>query len=160
MTRNYRQQTKESGAALVVGLILLLVLSVLAISTMNTASLELVMAGNTQYSENAFQLAETGLDTNIQNINNGAPLPPPGIPNCPAAGSLAAAGTPVNVAVLNGSYSVANGYCGDTPDFSGGSSLGKIRQYHYRADSQGITTTRGASSLHRQGFYKRGPDGS
>src|SRR5690606_37277184 len=53
---------RQRGAALVVGLILLMVLTVLAISGMNTSTLELQMAGNTQFSENAFQAAETGIE--------------------------------------------------------------------------------------------------
>lgn len=47
---------------MVVGLLLLLVLTLLAVSGMNSASLELVMAGNTQYYQNAFQAAETGIE--------------------------------------------------------------------------------------------------
>lgn len=54
--------TRQRGAALVVGLLLLLVLTLLAISGMNTASLELVMAGNTQFQQNAFQAAEAGIE--------------------------------------------------------------------------------------------------
>ncbi|HEY8537473.1 MAG TPA: PilX N-terminal domain-containing pilus assembly protein [Steroidobacteraceae bacterium] len=56
------RHSTQRGAALVVGLLLLLVLTLLAISGMNTASLELVMAGNTQYYQNAFQAAETGIE--------------------------------------------------------------------------------------------------
>lgn len=52
----------QRGAALVVGMLLLLVLTLLAISGMNTASLELAMAGNMQYHENAFQAAEAGVE--------------------------------------------------------------------------------------------------
>jgi type IV pilus assembly protein PilX len=52
----------QGGAALVVGMLLLLVLTLLAISGMNTASLELSMAGNVQYHENAFRAAETGIE--------------------------------------------------------------------------------------------------
>src|SRR5512134_4057674 len=55
----------QSGAALVVGLLLLLVLTILAISGMTTASLELQMAGNEQYQERAFQAAETGIEQAI-----------------------------------------------------------------------------------------------
>ena len=51
----------QQGAALVVGLILLVVITVLAISGMNTATTELAMARNDQNYENAFQAAETGL---------------------------------------------------------------------------------------------------
>lgn len=57
-----RINRRESGAALVVGMILLLVLTLLAVSGMNTASTELVMAGNEQFQENAFQAAEMGIE--------------------------------------------------------------------------------------------------
>ncbi len=60
----YRMTTykKQNGAALVVGLILLVVITVLAISGMNTATTELAMARNDQNTENAFQAAETGIE--------------------------------------------------------------------------------------------------
>jgi hypothetical protein len=56
------QRNNQHGAALVVGLILLVVITVLAISGMNTATTELAMARNDQSYENAFQTAETGLE--------------------------------------------------------------------------------------------------
>ena len=54
---------RQQGAALVVGLLLLVVITVLAISGMNTAATELAMARNDQAYEDAFQAAETGLET-------------------------------------------------------------------------------------------------
>lgn len=65
MMRQIGFQSRQHGAALVVGLLLLLVLTLLAISGMNTASLELVMAGNTQYGQNAFQAAEAGIERSL-----------------------------------------------------------------------------------------------
>ena len=56
LNRRHRQH----GAALVTGLILLLVLTLLAVSGMNSASLEFMMAGNEQYCANAFSAAEAG----------------------------------------------------------------------------------------------------
>ena len=56
------QRKQQDGAALVVGLILLVVITVLAISGMNTATTGLAMARNDQNYENAFQAAETGLE--------------------------------------------------------------------------------------------------
>jgi Tfp pilus assembly protein PilX len=61
-TRGFHVTDREVGAALVVALLLLLVLTLLGISGMNTASLELVMAGNQQYQQNAFQAAESGIE--------------------------------------------------------------------------------------------------
>lgn len=56
------QFNRQQGAALIVGLILMVVVTVLAISGMNTATTELAMARNDQHYETAFQAAETGLD--------------------------------------------------------------------------------------------------
>ena len=60
--KNINLQSKQQGAALVVGLVLLVVVTVLAVSGMNTATTELAMARNDQNFENAFQAAETGLE--------------------------------------------------------------------------------------------------
>ncbi len=57
------RRSKQNGAALVIGLILLVVITVLAVSGMNTATTELAMARNDQNAENAFQAAETGIET-------------------------------------------------------------------------------------------------
>jgi len=63
--RNATFGQRQTGAALVVGLVLLVVISVLAISSINTATTELAMARNDMNYENAFQAAETGLENAI-----------------------------------------------------------------------------------------------
>jgi len=74
----------QRGAALIIGLILLLVLTLLAVAGMNSASMEFIMAGNEQYRQNAFQAAETGIEQTIAggtfnpanatvNLNGGVP---------------------------------------------------------------------------------------
>ena len=144
---------KQSGAILVVGLVLLLVLTVLGISTMSTASLELNMAGNDQFYENAFQLAESGIDVTVANLNAGVGVPPPLNPGiCPPFNA------PFAVPQMGGTVSTRLCFSGDIPDLSGSSSIGKIRQYHYQTDAQGIAQG-GASSLHQQGLFIQGPDG-
>ncbi len=57
--------TRQRGAALAVGLILLLVITLLALSGMSSASLELMMAGNEQFRQDAFQAAEAGIADTI-----------------------------------------------------------------------------------------------
>ena len=122
MNREIRTPHKQNGAILVVGLVMLLVLTVLGVSTMNTASLELNMAGNDQFQENAFQLAETGIDVTISQINAGGGVPAPLNPGvCPAFANLA-------VGQAFGTVSTRICFSGDIPDMSGGSSFGKIRQ--------------------------------
>ena len=52
----------QRGATLIVGLVLLLVLTVVGVSGMNTATMEINMAANTQFQQDAFQMTEDGVD--------------------------------------------------------------------------------------------------
>ena len=52
----------QRGATLIVGLVLLLVLTVLGVSGMNTATMQVTMAANTQFQEDAFQQTEDAID--------------------------------------------------------------------------------------------------
>ncbi len=70
--KNVTMPSKQNGAALVVGLVLLVVVTVLAVSGMNTATTELAIARNNQNYENAFQAAESGLE---QALSQGLFLP-------------------------------------------------------------------------------------
>jgi len=60
-----RPMRKQRGAALVIGLLLLLVVTLLAVAGMNTANVEFFMAGNEQYRSRAFQAAETGIEQSL-----------------------------------------------------------------------------------------------
>jgi len=150
--------SRQQGATLVISLVLLLILTILGISTMGTASMEMRMAANNQYLENAFQLAETGIETTMQGFNSTGNFPAPGFPNCPPAFIMPLGGATA-VVDLRGTYRTGTGFCGQSPDFSGGSSLGKISQFHYRIDSRGASQS-GSTSLNRQGFFIRGPNGT
>lgn len=55
----------QRGATLIVGLVLLLVLTVVGVSGMNTATMEINMAANTQFQQDAFQQTEDGIDMMI-----------------------------------------------------------------------------------------------
>jgi Tfp pilus assembly protein PilV len=52
----------QSGAVLIVAMIILVVLTLLGITAMNTSSLQEKIASNTQEQVHAFQAAETGLN--------------------------------------------------------------------------------------------------
>ena len=54
--------TRQSGAVLIVAMILLVVLTLLGVTTMNTSSMQERIASNTQEQVHAFQAAETGLN--------------------------------------------------------------------------------------------------
>ena len=57
--------TQNPFWAALAALLLLLVLTVLAVSGMSRATLELALAGNTQFSENAFQAAESAIEAEL-----------------------------------------------------------------------------------------------
>ncbi|HEX5160975.1 MAG TPA: PilX N-terminal domain-containing pilus assembly protein [Steroidobacteraceae bacterium] len=57
---------KQRGAALVVGLMMLVVVTLLAVTAVSTSSTELVMAGNEQFRDRAFQAAEAGIENAIR----------------------------------------------------------------------------------------------
>jgi type IV pilus assembly protein PilX len=137
-------KSRQSGAALIVSMVMLMVLTMLAISTMSTASLEVTMAGNDQYSENAFQLAETGLDQYIATVAVN-----PGCANTlnPDVCDIAV----TNVTEMGGSYQAQASYLNDF-DGCAGSSKGLLASYHFEVQATGQTTNQGAVSQHTQGW--------
>ncbi|MEL7537460.1 MAG: pilus assembly PilX N-terminal domain-containing protein [Pseudomonadota bacterium] len=137
---------KQQGAALVVGMILLMVLTVLAISGMNTATTELALAQNTQYFENAFQAAESGIeealsrpDTDWDQTANGVTIPVRYI-------------TPTTSVETSVVFQIA----GPVLEVDRPSSLNTFEALHYDATAS-AEAARGATAQHRQGFYNIAP---
>lgn len=137
---NHRTAHRQSGAALVVGLLLLLVLTVLAISGVNTSSLNLIMAGNTQYSQSAFQAAESGIEAAMagNEFNPDPNLALEKQENVPV-GDLAKATTTTTPQL-----------CGAPQPALPGSSLDAFSTYHFEIDSTGTSLRRGATARNVQ----------
>ncbi len=125
----------QRGAALVVGLLLLVVLTLLAIAGMNTASTELVMSGNEQFREGAFQAAETGIERTVAVLDT----IPPGSKPVEKTETLSP----------NTSYTTTTTYRGEgvVPGFSQ-----KFVGYYYDVQSTG-RSVRNAASSQTQGAY-------
>ncbi len=146
-------RNRQSGAALVVGLLLLVVITVLAVSGMNTATTELAIARNDQGYENAFQAAETGLEQAI------------------AQGSFNTLANTTLTQTITGSYDTVEAeisFEDETlvPDraFSLGVGSG-ISAYHFVATSTAesrrsseMETDRDSDAVHTQAFYVVGPE--
>jgi len=128
----------QRGAALVIGLILLLVLTVLAVSGITTASSELLMAGNEQSRLNVFQAAEVGIEQTILQANFNPD---------PAAGSQAFNGLTPNTA--SDSYDTTITPNGNTDGYLFWSD-NDFTTYYFDIRSVG-TTTRGSRAVHEQG---------
>lgn len=141
----------QRGAALVIGLILLLVLTVLAVSGVLMSTLELRMAGNQQQQERAFQAADTAIELAIGTATFNTSVP------------VIVAPTPVDAADPGGDrYEYLMQFVGESslPTVPTGYSLGSgIQAYHFVVESSGYSAG-GAQSDHIQGFYVVGPGGT
>jgi Tfp pilus assembly protein PilX len=147
----------QRGAALVIGLILLLILTVLGVSGLGTATTEVRLADNNKQREYAFQSAESALRASLQNggliVIDGSE-----VENTPirdvrrytynhvdAENSVAPANITVDVNSLYRGRGLPSGSgCGDydAEDFT---------MVHFLLDSR-ATGARGARSAVRQGF--------
>ena len=153
MKNNHRiSAARQSGASLIIGLVLLLVLSVLAISTMNSATFGLTMAGNAQYTENAFPLAETGVEVAI---NDGPFCAGCGPKATPATDVVDLDNNPVGEFEASTDYQQCTPVVGFSEDIN---SPDSFKAYHFQITSTG-TAARAARSLHQQDFFLVGPNG-
>ena len=151
LERNYTLGSRhdQRGAVLVVSLIILMVLTVLGVSSINTATLELTMAGNAQFHQEAFQAAETGIDISMARRDFNTLTP--------------AVVDPMPLDVGSSYYTEATStFMENTPvpgaAFSMGVSTGSVQAFHYDIVARG-TGPRNASSVHNQSFYIVGPGG-
>jgi type IV pilus assembly protein PilX len=137
---------RQQGAALVVGLVLLIVLTILAVSGVFTSTMELRMVRNTQSQEHAFQAAEVALEDALANpvLSTSAPFNQAtiAVPNSPGD-----------------TYSYQLQFVGQTPLGTGmtGYSIGTAFQsYHFQVDATGNGPDNAVSN-HTQSFYVIGP---
>ena len=152
--RPIRNRQTQRGAVLIMGLLLLVIITILAVSGMNTATTGLAMARNDQNYENAFQAAETGLENALSqgrfNTIGGTDL--------------------TQTISYHDSVSSTIEFEDSTlvPDraFSLGAGSG-ISAYHFLATSTAIsarapgsTTDRDSMAVHTQAFYVVGPEAS
>lgn len=145
---------RQQGAALIVGLLLLVVITVLAVSGMNTATTELAMARNDQTYENVFQSAEKGLENAL------------GQGFFSTAGTVTVTPTTTTHEVLSATIQYEDSTLVPDRAFSLGAGSGiaahhflVVSQAEYRMDP-GSVTDRDATATHTQAFYIVGPDSS
>lgn len=152
MTTNFEKimdRKHQQGAALVIGLLLLVVITILAVSGMSTATTELAMARNDQTYENVFQAAETGLENalaqDVFNTDGPVVITPP----------------PTTYEIVTATIRFEDSTLVPDQAFSLGVGSG-IAAYHFNATSQAdyiisVGNARNASAVHTQAFYIVGP---
>jgi len=138
--KSTKSMQKQSGAALVVGMLLLLVLTLLAVSAVNTASTELVMAGNTQFQSNAFQAAETGITLALRNGN----FNPAAAPEVTATTAITGTTTDFFATTISPQLG------GNAQPAIWGNTWDSFSTFHFQIDSNG-SSTRNAVSNNFQG---------
>jgi hypothetical protein len=154
--------------------LLLLVLTILAISGMSSAMLELQMAGNEQYQERAFHAAEAGIERAIARgvYNTSAPVgtwgqdaagnwvPERGTGREDCTQTLPTTGSPSDSEDCYEYFMRFDEQAGTTTIPGGGYSLGSgFEAYHFEIQSFG-NSRRGAASDHTQSVYIVGPGGT
>ncbi len=146
---------RQRGAALVIGLILLLILTVLGVSGLGTSAVEVRIADNNKQKEIAFQSAESA---SREELTNGAAITLTGAevpgflmrPQSDYTYELDTGGTSnVNVEVT-----VDTTYRSRNP--APGYEIGTIDAVHFELDTNALAA-RGATSRQRQGFYIPAP---
>jgi len=132
------QRSRQTGATLIVGLVLLLVLTVVGVSGMNTATMEITMAGNTQFQQDAFQAAEDAIDIAIGQRDY-----------------MTDQENPRTIEALGDTdfdrWSQTSYLC-NTPVPRGGFSIDEFDAFHFETQASG-RGPRNAPAAHVQGFY-------
>jgi type IV pilus assembly protein PilX len=134
----------QGGAALIVGLVLLLVMTMLGITGVTSNTLELTMAGNTQHSQDAFEAAESAIQAEVIR----GPLDDVTVPRVTPGYRFAPGVTADATTTFTATQLPPPGY-----------SVTEYRSEHYVVDSTGASA-RGARSNHLQGFYVVVPTGT
>jgi type IV pilus assembly protein PilX len=146
--KNFTMPSKQNGAALVVGLVLLVVVTVLAVSGMNTATTELAIARNNQNYENAFQAAESGLE---QALSQGLFLPAVNVNLVQNINANDAVNSVIqfedSTLVPDRAYSLGGGGV-EACHFLATATASSMRE-----GTAGNVTDRDASAVHTQAFY-------
>jgi type IV pilus assembly protein PilX len=134
---------RQQGAVLVVGLVLMLVLTVIGISGMNTATMEITMASSAQAQQDAFQLAENAIDIALATENYATTEPR----------TVALLGVADFDRQAVTTYTEVNTPIPGEANSQG--VAGAMEAWHFEvvAKSQG---PRNAAASHTQGFYVRG----
>lgn len=154
MIARERTARRQSGAALVVGLLMLVVLTVLAITSMSTATMELAMAGNTQQGNRAFEAASSVLESelrrdDIEPLETAGALP--AIPANTDHGFDDSNGNVAATATASTNYVATTGTVGWQLGTSHAFSA-----HHFEVQSN-ATAAQGATAAQLEGYYVIGP---
>jgi len=132
----------QRGVALIMSLVILIILTILGISAMGTASLEEKMSGNTQETTRAFEAAESGL---IQALATAGALDlNQKDKTCAATPKLS-----FNYSAMNASASVCTAFNDFTPPKRGSGFGSSFEAANFNQGSSGLTIVGGKSVVNQ-----------
>lgn len=148
-----RESAQQRGAVLVTALLLLMIVTVLGVAGLASATIELRMAGNVQHQERAFAAAEHAIEQALltANLDTSSTPTEPLKPGCGAGCTVPALDDPFDYSMY---YHPG---AGGAPAPDGGHSLGAGLQAHHFVVEAAGESGRGARAEHTQGFYVLGP---
>jgi Tfp pilus assembly protein PilX len=146
---NHHRHRTERGAALVIGLILLAVITLLAVVGMNIANSELRSATSEQLRLRAFNAAESGLEQRFQTfavdaVTSSTPIVGPTV-------AVVSSATNVSTGAATDHFRVTTTYHGEGSMISR-YSVNTFAGFHFSVESAG-TSARSASVIHGAGAY-------
>lgn len=154
---NVQSPLRQRGAALIVGLILLMVMTLLGITGMGRAILDMQMADNARQAQFAFQAAQSAIDREMLDpvpiTVDDALLPGTVVRTLDPPYSYPAdvdppTATATAVTVYQAESDLAPG---------GGWEAGTMRALHFAVATRGTSVARGARSQQEAGFYVMAP---
>jgi type IV pilus assembly protein PilX len=153
-----RMARPQTGAALIIGLILLMVMTLLGITGMSRAITNIRMADNTRQSQAAFQAAQSALDTEMLDPNPITVDEDGLVPGVVVRQLDPAYNYPADSDQPTATASAATSFRAES-DLAPGSGweAGTMTALHFEIASDGRSTARGASSQQVAGFYVMAP---
>jgi len=150
--RNLYIPAKQNGAVLVMSMLMLLIMTMIGVTTMNTATMEEKMSANSMNSNISLQASESAVDAALNDTNN----------LVLALNSSTAIAISVDLGDPNITANATILYKGATiaPGFSFGANQGTFSTYQFEAEGTGEVPAAKAKTVTAQGVYRVGPGGS
>ncbi len=152
-TRSLPEQVpaKQKGAVLIMSMLMLLIMTLIGITTMNTATLEEKMSANSMNNNISLQASESAVDAALADTNN----------LVLALNSSTAVSITTNLGATGVTSVATIKYIGATiaPGFSFGNNQGTFSTYQFEAEGTGTIPAANAKSITVQGIYRIGPGG-
>ena len=138
----------QRGAALVVALVVLLILTILGVSALVSTALEGLMAGNVQEQNRAFQAAETGIEIALARSGSYGTVT-----------GQATTDPSITIGSYNASANYAITYQGQTdiPRGPRATTANQVKVNRFMITSVGTTANNGATVTLNRGLYQVGP---